>query len=68
MRRNKRRLDCYISTLICPSSGHKYFVPREPRKSREKGHKKKIFCVYCGRYCNMTEIRYGDFYIDGKVV
>ena len=70
-RRTKDIRGLSLSDFYCCKCGLKSFpIPRQPGKSREPGHLKKIFCIHCQQENNMAEVRsYGkytlnDFWIE----
>ena len=50
-----------ISYCICPNCKGKFPIPRSDGRMREKNHLKRLFCPYCMKVTNMTEIREGDY-------
>ena len=59
MYKNKRKIS--MSDLYCTECGCKMTVPRPARCTREKGHKKKLWCFKCKREVNFVEVRERDF-------
>ena len=63
-----------ISEMYCTCCGNKGLtIPRKNGKTREPGHLKKLYCVYCQKECNHVEIRpffsnynYDDFKLEMK--
>lgn len=61
MRKRKgHNMICYESDLICPECGRQFPIPRRLSQSRKKGHIKTVWCPYCKKMENMTEIRWQD--------
>lgn len=50
-----------ISNCICPECGNSFPIPRRPDRKRARGHRKKLWCPYCGKETNMIEEREGDY-------
>ena len=63
-----KRRDFTISMCVCPSCRKMFPIPRLRYQAREAGHQKRIWCPFCGRVVNTTEIRYNDRYrcLDGS--
>lgn len=59
MRRQASHARCAISTLICNECGTEFPLPR-PRRARERGHTKHIWCINCQAVTAHTEIRECD--------
>ena len=49
-----------ISNMICPECGKAFPIPR-PYNARKKDHKKFLYCPFCKKIKNMTEIRSCDY-------
>ena len=62
------RREYTVSQCICPQCGHMFPIPRKAGRPREKGHKKRIWCPWCKKIQNMTEIRENDFVEDTEVM
>lgn len=49
--------------FYCTSCGRKGIpICRDKGKGRERGHLKKLFCIYCGREVNHVEVIEGSKY------
>lgn len=47
----------YLSDFYCSECGRKSLpVWRKKSNSREAGHLKKLFCIYCGKETNQVEV------------
>ena len=47
-----------ISNFYCTKCGHKGIpILRKPGQTREPGHLKKLYCLYCDEEVNMVEIK-----------
>ena len=55
MPRRTRKKDILIHECTCTVCGGKMYVPRDRSRLRERGHKKRLFCPYCGKRINMEE-------------
>lgn len=62
MRRNKAKdLKCFtMSYFRCESCNNVLTVPRMKYSTREKFHKKDLWCPFCKETKTMKEIRYCD--------
>ena len=66
--------DFSISRMFCCNCGHEGVpISRRSGQSREAGHLKKLYCIYCGKTWNHVEIRpiytdynYEDFNLEMK--
>lgn len=55
-----------ISDFYCTQCGKKGIpIPRKNGNQRERGHLKKIFCIYCNEEVNHVEIRpFGSYTLE----
>lgn len=62
MRNRKRE----VSEFYCTCCGNKGIpIVRKPGQTREPGHLKKLYCLYCKTDTNHVEIRpYGKYYYE----
>lgn len=52
-----------ISDFYCTKCGNKGVpIPRRDSRIREKGHLKRLYCIYCKEVVNHVEIRACDTY------
>lgn len=56
-----------ISNCICPECGNSFPIPRQPDRKRARGHRKKLWCPYCGKEVNMLEKREEDWAMDDLI-
>lgn len=61
-----RNRKCDLSEFYCTCCGKKGIpVMRKPGQTREPGHLKKLYCLYCKEETNHVEIRsYGRYYYE----
>lgn len=57
----KRGRNMAMSDLYCSECGCHMTVPRSYKNTREKGHKKKLWCYQCKKEVNFIEVREKDF-------
>ena len=59
-----------ISYFMCPECSNVLPLPRKKAKRRNKGHTKHLYCVFCRKVVETTEIRHGDMYVrdNGNVI
>ena len=54
-----------ISYCECPECHHEFPIPRTLNRTREKNHRKRIYCPWCKKIVNMVEHRDNDFIKNG---
>ena len=51
-----KKVKTEASNFICLECG-KMGIPIQRKRSREKGHVKDLYCVYCGKVTHQMELR-----------
>lgn len=54
-----------ISFCECPDCHREFPIPRIKGRSRERNHRKDIYCPFCKKKVTMTEHRFNDFNRNG---